>query len=111
MKEQSKMHNDQIKQLEDRLLAAQNEIGTLRGELENQRTTVTMYQETVEDAVLNVKRNEYEIINIKQKMQQINLNNNPRHSVSTIDISKPVFFGNNRDIHPKNFLERLEEYF
>jgi len=28
-----------------------------------------------------------------------------------MDITKPIFYGNNKDVHPKDFLHRLEEYF
>ena len=36
------------------------------------------------------------------------INNNNLHHT---DIARPTFFGNGRDIHPRDFLSRLEEYF
>lgn len=34
-----------------------------------------------------------------------------QNTFHTTEITKPVFFGNNKDMHPKDFINRLEEYF
>lgn len=53
---------------------------------------------------------ENKIINTKQK--QVNNELNPRTAITHgVEISRPSFYGNYRDIHPKDFLNRLEEYF
>jgi len=40
-----------------------------------------------------------------------NCGTNNNNSLHHTDIARPTFFGNGRDIHPRDFLHRLEEYF
>lgn len=42
--------------------------------------------------------------------QDVRIINDERKNSNT-EISKPVFFGNNKDQHPIDFLQNLEEYF
>lgn len=57
---------------------------------------------------------ELELNEVKIKYDHVNRqpvhNYKPEPTHST-EISRPTFYGNNRDVHPKDFLYRLEEYF
>jgi len=60
------------------------------------------------------EKHEKEIEEIRIKLQIAGEVNNLQKDVyrnQITEMSKPTFFGNNRDQHPKEFLSRLEEYF
>jgi len=40
-----------------------------------------------------------------------NEHNNKPEQMHNTEISRPIFYGNNRDVHPKDFLYRLKEHF
>lgn len=81
------------------------------------------YEQKIEE---NERKNKKEIDNVMKKIEELetqiasnrNQNNIPRRHIleenlrsSNIEISKPVFYGNNKDQHPIDFLQNLEEYF
>lgn len=57
---------------------------------------------------------EQELNDVKIKYGRVNqqpMHNYKPEPTHNTEISRPVFYGNNRDVHPKDFLYRLEEYF
>jgi len=58
---------------------------------------------------------EGEINRIECKYANKKINNNEcvqkNETVRNIEVTRPIFYGNYRDIHPIDFLNRLEEYF
>jgi hypothetical protein len=54
-----------------------------------------------------------EIKVIKENYNRINSNGyiQENETPNNTEISRPVYYGNNKDQHPKDFLNRLEEYF
>lgn len=68
------------------------------------------YQEKIEtiEQELNNMKIKYDHVSQQQVQNEYNKKNELGHHT---EISHPTFFGNNRDVHPKDFLYRLEEYF
>ncbi|KAE9523726.1 hypothetical protein AGLY_015867 [Aphis glycines] len=73
------------------------------------------------DQLLNRKNYERKIELIEQELNDVEIkyhrvNRQPVHNYKPepthiTEKSRPIFYGNNRDVHPKDFLYRLEEYF
>lgn len=57
---------------------------------------------------------EQELNDVKIKYDRVNrqpVDNYKPEPTHNTEISRPVFYENNRDVHPKDFQYRLEEYF
>jgi len=75
--------------------------------------------ESCENRIKTIEENYKEILIELERIETMNINTKPAYSAQVqrteilhnMEISKPTFFGNHRDQHPKDFLNRLEEYF
>jgi len=86
--------------LTDRIDALENLLKNKIKELEEKYQTKIS---EMEERYINTFRN---LSNINNETQHVEI---PRSQVT--EITKPLFYGNKRDQHPKDFLLRLEEYF
>jgi len=73
------------------------------------------YEEKIEEVKENFEKKLAEMerkYEIRDQKQPTPLNQFMRNESShNTEITRPTFFGNTRDMHPKDFLHRLEEYF
>lgn len=96
-------------------------IGSLVKELEERFTKI---EREIEESKENRKSElemQLKIQNIQLAMSEININTlqnkikNDKETitekVTSIEIALPSFYGNNKDLHPKDFLSRIEDYF
>lgn len=99
------MEEENNKKIEEKCVDMENENNKKSAEkykqIENQYNTEI---EKINDNIQNLRK-----MFVEQK-QNTNIMNNEQ-KCSNIEISKPIFFGNNKDQHPIDFLQNLEEYF
>lgn len=91
-------NNKKIIEVEEK---CKNEIEKLS---ENYYREIQHLEQQNNDNIQNLKK-----MFIDQK-QNVNIMNN-EHRNSNVEISKPLFYANNKDQHPIEFLQSLEEYF
>jgi len=87
---------------------SKDELNELRREIERNS------QILVKQLLDKIEKLEDELNEVKHKYVNQSRNNdyNQRNDTTrSIEVTRPVFFGNNRDVHPIDFLNRLEEYF
>ena len=103
IEEQNKKNIEEIRKLKEREEKHQEEIRKLENKWEEKYSTKI---EEMESRYINTFRN------LEDNWQQQNVNQKEEiYRGSTVDIAKPLFYGNRKDTHPIDFLCRLDEYF
>lgn len=88
---------------------------------ENCKQKIKDVEENCRNKIADIEKNYEQTKNKQIENKYANTNQNSKQPnsesaqraeiVHSTEISRPTFFGNNHDVHPKDFLNRLEEYF